>query len=143
MTIEEAKAVAQGLLDDLRGDVGNVANGGRAATREAGTTLPEGERRIEAVETLLRALGEPTPEDREAAGWHARQAGDPPSDEAYAMYRRAAEALLRSPAAIRRAAFEEAAQVCSTEAADCLTPEGRAACLNLAGQIRALDGGAL
>ena len=68
--------------------------------------------RANARDLLDAALGEPTPEDREAAAWFAEQTERlSPTGQVIVRYRRAAEALERSPAAIRRAAIEDAAQV--------------------------------
>lgn len=105
--LEEAKTRVRDLID-----TNGIGGRGTELLSAHGT---------DALETLLRALGEPSDEDREAAGWFRAEANR--ADETAqltgvhsytaraARYRRAAEALLRSPAAIRRAAFEEAAKV--------------------------------
>lgn len=133
MTLEDAKRIARETAIVRR------ATAGLYAGQEA-----------DAIETLLSALGEPTPEDREAAEWMREQAATQDWHVARvasraakrarelraARYRRAADALERSPAAIRRAAFEEAAKVVDRYVG--LSDEAE----HIAHAIRALDGGA-
>lgn len=147
MTLEEAKKVATDPLG-----------------RYTVTTV------IDAARVLAAALGEPSPEDREAAGHFRRLAdvlaqsipftGSDPVMQAHAeeqhrrdmlraaRYRRAAEALSRSPAAIRRAVLNEAesaVEACERhnhEPAE-RDPNGRVIYRDEALKaIRALDGGA-
>jgi len=116
----------------------------------------------EAFRWALAALGEPTPEDREAAGWFRREAermeevvrdaGDQYAftgldyDVTAARYRRAADALSRSPAAIRWAALGEAATAAWSRADSYVGGTSRTTAVDVASAIdaiRALDGGAL
>lgn len=107
-------------------------------------------REEEAAQVVLIALGTPTPEDREAAHLfriQAKNEAECGETKRAARYRRAADALERSPAAIRRAALEEAARAVEHTlvvqnkhypAAD----DGSATLTAAAKAIRALDGGA-
>ena len=150
MTLEEAKRMGTDII---------------AGRDRAGWLV-----RDRVIETLLRALGEPSDADREAAAWcrykedYEAKMADLAVDaemaqacrELSARYRRAAEALSRSPAAIRRAAIEEAAAYHDKQAARWYARAKevvggmRGVALTTADQhetdakaIRALDGGAL
>jgi hypothetical protein len=139
MTLEEAKRMGTDII---------------AGRDRAGWLV-----RDRVIETLLRALGEPSDADREAAAWcrykedYEAKMADLAVDaemaqacrELSARYRRAAEALLRSPAAIRRAAIDECAVL--VEESDSVryrdgSDNGPGTVAALAKAIRALDGGA-
>lgn len=97
MTLDEAKKIARRAMQ-WRDDTGGHQTGEEA----------------DAIHVLLSALGEPTAEAREAAGFHRNRADECNRSGATTwarMHRLAADALERNPDAIRRAALEEAAKV--------------------------------
>ena len=113
-----------------------------------------------ALTVLAAALGEPSDADREAAAWHTAEACRNRNDgfgRRMRMHDRAAAALLRSPAAIRRAALEEAAtelrhmqlqyEALARTDQQSIVPGGYSFLARVVGdtivRVRALDGGAL
>lgn len=135
MTLDDAKRRVLDAAFDNEADAARLESGDDLQRAEARTLRAD----AEAFRALLSALGEPTAEAREAAahmrmwaneydglatareeraphapdaGWaHFFQSEAVAARREAARYRLAADALERSPDAIRRAAIEEAAQM--------------------------------